>query len=352
MIRGRLLAAVCMVTMAAAPAWAQRGSAERADPDSRPSGPERTGSAVDRPSSSGGGSSSGGSVSSSGGGATSSSSDGGGGWSAAPSSSAPSNRGNEYVRAPERPSRSADREQGRARGSNEMRRPSGGGGSSAVGTGRARGVDDEYGVGTTRTAPAAANADDAPSRRAVPTYSRPSDGRQPTGVAVDRPTGYYGGGGGNGYGSSYYPYYPNYPYYYAGYPGYYAPGYGLGLGLYYNPFWYDPYYGSGYGSSGYYGGGYGAGYGGYQGGSGSSSYGRGPSGNLRLKIKPREAQVFVDGYFVGVVDNFDGLFQKLDIDAGGHRIEVKAPGFEATQFDVLITPGETVTYKGELRRNP
>ena len=185
----------------------------------------------------------------------------------------------------------------------------------------------------------ASNGDPDPSRRAVPTYARPRDGRPITGTAVDRPAGYYGGGGGNN--SIYYPYYySSYPYY-----RYYYPSYGFGLGFY-DFGWYDPYYYGGY-SGGYYGGGYGGGYpGGYS--SGTSSYGRGPTGSLRLKIKPRDAQVYIDGYLVGVVDDFDGMFQKLGIDGGGHRVEIKAPGHETISFDVLITPGETVTYKGEL----
>ncbi|HEU4689086.1 MAG TPA: PEGA domain-containing protein, partial [Vicinamibacterales bacterium] len=85
-------------------------------------------------------------------------------------------------------------------------------------------------------------------------------------------------------------------------------------------------------------------------GTGSSSYGGGPQGSLRLKIKPREGQVYVDGFFVGAVDDFDGTFQKLNIDAGGHRIEIKAPGHQTISFEVLITPNETITYKGELPR--
>ena len=70
----------------------------------------------------------------------------------------------------------------------------------------------------------------------------------------------------------------------------------------------------------------------------------------RLKIKPKQAQIYVDGYYVGVVDSFDGAFQKLTLDGGGHKLELKADGYEPLQFDVLITPGETVTYKGELKR--
>ena len=58
----------------------------------------------------------------------------------------------------------------------------------------------------------------------------------------------------------------------------------------------------------------------------------------------------MDGYFVGDVDSFDGMFQRLTIDAGPHKIEIRAPGYETVQFDVLITPGDTVTYKGDLER--
>jgi hypothetical protein len=71
---------------------------------------------------------------------------------------------------------------------------------------------------------------------------------------------------------------------------------------------------------------------------------------LRLRIKPRETQVYVDGYLVGTVDDFDGAFQKLGIESGSHRVELKADGYEPLELDVVITPGETVTYKGELKR--
>ena len=73
-------------------------------------------------------------------------------------------------------------------------------------------------------------------------------------------------------------------------------------------------------------------------------------GALKLKIKPRNAEVYVDGYFVGVVDDFDGIFQRLHIESGAHRIEVRAAGYETLEFDVRITPEHTTTYTGELKR--
>ncbi len=172
----------------------------------------------------------------------------------------------------------------------------------------------------------------------VPDYARPRDGREPVGTAVPRgsvpttnrpgtvvivPGGYYGG------------YYD--PWWYgAGYTGYYG-GY------------YDPWYG-GYPT---YGGGYGGGYPSY--GGGGTYYPQGSyneEGLLRLKIKPRDAEVWVDGFFVGVVDQFDGLFQRLHIESGTHRVEIRAPGYEPLVVDVRISPDHLTTYQGELRRIP
>ncbi len=155
-------------------------------------------------------------------------------------------------------------------------------------------------------------------------------------------------------------YNPFFPY------GFGYPGYSLGLGFGFADPWYDPFmysgYGYGYGYTGYgygYGNGYGNGYGGGGGGGDYSPYDYGaqdprasaePEGSIRLKVKPRDAKVYIDGYFVGVVDSFDGAFQKLSVGGGHHRVEVKADGYETAVFDVLITPEQTVTYQGDLKR--
>jgi PEGA domain len=121
--------------------------------------------------------------------------------------------------------------------------------------------------------------------------------------------------------------------------GFYPWGYG-GLGFGY----YDPWspYGAGYGGYGGYGGSY-------------PSYSSGQSddeGAVRIRVKPREASVYTDGYFVGHVDDFDGLLQKLHLSTGPHRIEVRGPQYEPLTFDVRIERGQTITYRGELRRLP
>jgi hypothetical protein len=73
------------------------------------------------------------------------------------------------------------------------------------------------------------------------------------------------------------------------------------------------------------------------------------TGSVRVLVKPRDAQVFVDGYYVGVVDEFDGTFQRLRLDTGPHRIEIRKEGFETMRFDVRVTYGHTLNLRGELR---
>jgi hypothetical protein len=179
------------------------------------------------------------------------------------------------------------------------------------------------------------------------------DGRPITGYAVPRGAVVPGGRPGGDY--YYYPHGTDWyysPWYYSRYSPYYYSGFGAGMwGLAYiwDPFWFGPGYGYG-GPWGYGDPGYGGGGGGYAGGNDSDDedYGQGA---LRIKVKPREAKVIVDGTFAGTVDDFDGNFQKLRLDQGAHKVELQADGYEPLRFDVLIVEGQTVTYKGQLREH-
>jgi hypothetical protein len=71
-------------------------------------------------------------------------------------------------------------------------------------------------------------------------------------------------------------------------------------------------------------------------------------GSLRIVDAPRDAQVFVDGYYAGVVDDYDGVFQHLNLEAGPHTIEVGLDGYPWLSFDVDIIPGRTMTYRANL----
>jgi hypothetical protein len=127
---------------------------------------------------------------------------------------------------------------------------------------------------------------------------------------------------------------------YAGYPYYYYP---YGYSSFYGPGFYDSFW---WGSAGW--GGWGPGWGAY---GGYPGYGYGRSldfGRLRLQVQPRDAEVFVDGYYAGQVDDFDGRFQGLQLETGGYSVEIRKPGWEPLTFDVRVMPDRTTTYKGEL----
>lgn len=200
--------------------------------------------------------------------------------------------------------------------------------------------------------------------------SRNRDGRPASGVAVPRQTGIldygylgslnrwspsYGSGLSWYYGYPYYSPFVSYSSYspflynrwmWARYGMWYDP---YGPWGYYDPFYLDPVYG-GYGSGGY-------GYGGYtysgSPGAYSSSAVREVSeatGSVRLRVKPANGKVYLDGTLVGIVDEFDGLTTHLAATAGRHEIEIRADGFEPLKLLVDVPEDQTVTARGSLRK--
>ena len=64
-------------------------------------------------------------------------------------------------------------------------------------------------------------------------------------------------------------------------------------------------------------------------------------GSIRLQVKPEETEVYVDGYYAGVVDSYDGFFQRLHLPAGEHEIELHLEGYRSIQEQLYLTIGST-----------
>jgi hypothetical protein len=133
------------------------------------------------------------------------------------------------------------------------------------------------------------------------------------------------------------------------YPGY--PGWGGG----YYPGYYPGYWGSWwpYGSFGWYGGYYGGYYGYPWGwGGGGTIYHRieHESGSVRVLVDPAEARVYVDGYYAGTVDDYDGLFQRLSVSSGRHEISLKLEGYKTHRMKVYVAPDSTLKLHYELEK--
>jgi PEGA domain len=105
---------------------------------------------------------------------------------------------------------------------------------------------------------------------------------------------------------------------------------------YYDPFWFGwgPQYGP-YGPYGPY-----------------RPYGRyfyEPASDLRIQVTPKEAEVYIDGYLVGNVNDFDGVFQRLHVPYGEHEISVYREGFRTIHEKMLFRPYQSYSIKQILQ---
>ncbi len=78
-------------------------------------------------------------------------------------------------------------------------------------------------------------------------------------------------------------------------------------------------------------------------------YGAGyASGSVRLQVKPEQTEVYVDGYPAGVVDSYDGLFQRLRLPPGEHEIVLYLDGYESVRERLYLIAGEAYKIDYEM----
>lgn len=66
------------------------------------------------------------------------------------------------------------------------------------------------------------------------------------------------------------------------------------------------------------------------------------SGSARIQVTPKQAEVYVDGYYVGTVDDFDGALQRLHVESGQHELLFYLEGYHPIREKVLFTRGGTI----------
>jgi len=130
-------------------------------------------------------------------------------------------------------------------------------------------------------------------------------------------------------------------------------GFGYGRPFYGAPYFYSPFW---WGYGGFYSGFYGypyyayapyAGYGPYPG------YGYwDASADMRIQVTPRTAEVYIDGYLVGGVDDFDGTFQRLHLPLGEHEVSIYQPGYRTITQRMLFRPWSSYKIKETMQALP
>ena len=74
------------------------------------------------------------------------------------------------------------------------------------------------------------------------------------------------------------------------------------------------------------------------------------TGGMSFEIQPSDAEIYVDGRYVGTVGQFSPTSQPLGLTTGRHHIRITAPGYRAMEFDADIVNGEVLPYQGTLER--
>ncbi|HNV01920.1 MAG TPA: PEGA domain-containing protein [Vicinamibacterales bacterium] len=109
------------------------------------------------------------------------------------------------------------------------------------------------------------------------------------------------------------------------------------VGAYYGPYFYTPwsygYWNAFYGYPYYY-------------------YWGTDTASLRVQVRPKTARVYVDGAFAGLVDDYDGFWQRLTLEPGNREITVYLEGHRSIVERLYVSPGGNYSIKGVLEPLP
>lgn len=134
--------------------------------------------------------------------------------------------------------------------------------------------------------------------------------------------GHYGGHFSFGLGFGFFPYYYGYPYYYGSY--YYRPYLGYG----YYPYSY-PYYPRR-----------------------GRVVGVEAQGGVDLNVKPKDTQVYLNGYYVGTTGDFDGWPRYLWLDEDTYELIFYNEGYETVVRELAIQPDVVINLKFRMQPGP
>jgi hypothetical protein len=73
---------------------------------------------------------------------------------------------------------------------------------------------------------------------------------------------------------------------------------------------------------------------------------------LRVLATPKNAGVYVDGFYAGIVDDFNGFFESLPLPPGGHEVVLYLEGYRTVRQHIYLSPGSTFKLNATMERVP
>jgi hypothetical protein len=74
------------------------------------------------------------------------------------------------------------------------------------------------------------------------------------------------------------------------------------------------------------------------------------TGDLKTEVKPKQTEVYVDGYYAGIADDYDGAFQRLHTSPGGHAITLRLEGYRTVTQNIYVRPDSTSKLKATMEK--
>lgn len=72
--------------------------------------------------------------------------------------------------------------------------------------------------------------------------------------------------------------------------------------------------------------------------------------DVRVQVTPKQAAVYVDGYYAGVAGDFDGVFKRLHTTPGGHAITLYLEGYRTITENIYVRPDATFKMQETLEK--
>jgi hypothetical protein len=73
---------------------------------------------------------------------------------------------------------------------------------------------------------------------------------------------------------------------------------------------------------------------------------------VKTDVSPEEAQVYLDGKYIGTADDFDGYPDYLYLGPGTYHLEFRLPNYQPYVTDMEVTRGQRVRLQQELKLEP
>jgi hypothetical protein len=74
------------------------------------------------------------------------------------------------------------------------------------------------------------------------------------------------------------------------------------------------------------------------------------AGGVRVQVNPQDTEVYLDGGFAGVADDFDGMTQSLRVSPGAHDIALKHAGRETHKVRVYVGPDQSLKIRHDMKK--